>query len=245
MEKLIRGVTLLGIALISFTLILVFVIQPDSESQYKKSNKSRTLLLQIRGEDKFSEINFIVTQRGAKWFYLPSDLVLAVEPTLMTIGSTSQNLILTKSRDEFNESYGLAVDDAWQIDLVAFASLVESANGVEVKNPFSQTLNGFEAINYVFEATENPKVILDRFIEVWPAVISSFDSKDLINVLTAIGSSSRSSVEQYEFASYLRAMARLKDDVVFKESRVDDESRLTFKSRKRLIQAGVRETLAP
>jgi len=242
--KLVRLITLLGIATIVATLILVFVVKPKLEKQYTISNENRTLLVQFRGPEQFAELNFVVTNRGSKWIYIPSSLVFATSPAIVTLGSSAQNLILQNSVNQLNDGYGLQIDDVWQIDRVAFASFVEAADGVEVGQE-KTTLNGFAAAEYVFDATENPKVVFERFKEVWRQVVNSFGSSELSNVLTSIGSSSRSSIAQSEFAGYLKVMNKHRKQLVFRKTTLDKRFKLTLESRKRLIDAGVRETLAP
>jgi hypothetical protein len=231
--------------MICLTLILVFLVKPEVENQYTISNENRTLLVQFRGPEQFADLNFVVTQRGTKWIYIPNSLVFSTSPAIVTMGSSSQNLILQSSLNRLNDAYGLAIDDVWQIDRVAFASFVEAADGVEVKDLEMKTLTGFEAATYVFDATENPKVIYKRFKKVWRQVIDSFGSAELTNVLTSIGSSSRSSIAQAEFAGYLKVINKQRKEVIFRKTRLDERFKLTLKARKRLIDAGVRETLAP
>ncbi len=244
MAKLVRLVTLLGIATIAATLIVVFIVKPNIEQQYTISNENRTLLVQFRGPEQFAELNFVVTNRGTKWIYIPNSLVFSTSPAIVTLGSSSQNLILQSSLNQINDGYGLQIDDVWQIDRVAFASFVEAADGVEVGRD-KTTLTGFAAAAYVFDATENPKVILKRFKKVWRQVIDSFGSAELSNILTSIGSSSRSSIAQSEFAGYLKVMNKNRKQVVFRKTDLDERFKLTLESRKRLVDAGVRETLAP
>jgi hypothetical protein len=245
MSKLIRAVTLLGIGLIGVTLIFVLIVSPNAEKLINESDTNRTVLVQFRDDYDFAQLNFVVADRGTKWFYLQSNLEFSTDPSLTTLGSSSQNIVLQSSLNRLNETYGIEVDDVWQIDKVAFASLVEAADGVSVRDPQERTLNGFEAVSYVFEATKNPEVILSRFRKIWRQVVSSFGTKELINVLTAIGSSSRSTIEQSDLAGYLQGMAKQRKHVIFRKTHLDEEFMLTFKSRKRLIEAGVRETLAP
>lgn len=245
MTRLIKFVTSLGLAAISFSVILVFIIKPAAENQFTLSNENRTLLVQFRGPEQFAELNFVVTQRGTNWIYIPNSLVFSTSPAIVTLGSSSQNLILQSSLNRLNDSYGLEINDVWQIDRVGFASFVEAADGVEVQESEMKTLNGFEAATYVFDATENPQVIYKRFKRVWKQVIDSFGSAELANVLTSIGSSSRSSIAQSEFAGYLRNLNKQRKEVVFSKTHLDERFKLTLKARKRLIEAGVRETLAP
>jgi hypothetical protein len=245
MEKLIRAVTLLGLALLCITLIFVFAIRPEVESQFSKSNANRVVLVQFRDASDFAQLNFVVTNRGTKWFYVPSELVFETKASTLSLGGSSQNLNMETSLNLLNDAYGIEIDDVWQVDQAAFASLVESAGGVEVANPILQTLDGFEAVTFVFDATDNTPVVLQRFEKVWKQIIDYFGSNNLVNVLTSIGSSSRSSVEQSELAGYLRYLHRHQKDVVYKHLHIDADFALKVQARQRLIDAGVRETLAP
>ncbi len=245
MNRLARLVTTLGIVVITFALIFIFIVHPTAENQSPASNSKRSLLVQFRDAELFSELNFIVVDHGSKWFYLPNNLVFERSMGSSTLGATSQNLILQNSQNQLNDSVGIQIDDVWQINKVAFASLIEAVDGVTVQDLAAKTLTGFEAYSYVFDATDRPEEVLQRFEEIWPQVVDSFGSRNLQNELTAIGSSSRSSIEQSEFIGYLRMMNKHRKQLVFKKLQLTSDYTLKVKARQRLIDAGVRETLAP
>lgn len=245
MQKLVRATAAIGALILVLAVTYVFVVRPDAQKQSEPGNQERTLLVQFRDSSKFSELNFVVADAGKKWFYIPSNLVFETDPSIETLGTSAQGFLLRSSLNGLNETNGIEIDDVWQIDEVAFASLVEAADGVEILIPEKKTLDGFAALNYVFGETSNPKIILQRFKIVWRQLINSFGSSDLVNILTTIGSSSRSTIQQAEFAGYLEQINRHRKEVVFKKTKLNSDFSLTVKSRQRLIDAGVRERLAP
>ncbi|MEN9693090.1 MAG: hypothetical protein RLZZ330_734 [Actinomycetota bacterium] len=244
MNRLIRTVTIFAVALISLASVYVFVVRPSAEPVIKPSNTERTVLVQIRDDSKFGVLNFVVAPGSEKWFYVPSDLLLDDVTDPVTLGSAASELVLQNPLNALNEIAGLRITDVWQIDYVAFASLVEAADGVEIAET-RKTLRGFEAVAYIFEATSNSQIQLERFKEVWPQIVRSFGTRDLPNVLTSIGSSSRSTIEQTDFVGYLKMMNRNLKNFKFIRISLNDLNQLPVGARTRLIEAGVRERLAP
>lgn len=245
MQKIVRLTATFGALVILIAFLYVFAVRPVTDEPSPATNQERTLLVQFRDSAKFGELNFVVADNGKKWFYIPSNLVFKTDPAIVTLGSSAQGFILRDSLNQLNELTGIEIDDVWQIDDVAFASLVEVADGVEILQPEEKTLDGFEALNFVFRESSNPKIVLQRFKKIWPQIIDSFGQADLPNILTTIGSSSRSTIEQDEFVSYLEMVNQHRKDVVFRKTMLNSDFVLTFKSRMRLIDAGVRERLAP
>lgn len=245
MQKLMRVIAAFGVFILVTAIGYVFVVQPDADEPMGVDNLERTILVQFRDAAKFGELSFVVADQGKKWIYIPSNLVFTSEPAIITLGSSTQDFFLRNSLNRLNDSAGLEIDDIWQIDDVAFASLVEAADGVEIHEPEQKTLNGFEALSYIFEQTNNPKIILQRFKKIWRQIIESFGSDEMVNILTTIGSSSRSTIEQEEFAGFLALINQHRKDVIFRKTELNSDFKLTFESRSRLIDAGVRERLAP
>ena len=244
MKKLIQLVTYLAICLIGVAVFFVLVVRPDAEPSIKPTNSNRSVLVQIRDDAKFGVLNFVIAPGSAKWFYVPNDLLLKDAEDPVTLGSAAHEIVLLNTRNTFNDVNGLEVSDVWQIDFVAFASFVEAADGVEIQS-LHRTVSGFEAVSYIFESTQNPKIQLERFKEIWPQLVRSFGTKDLPNILTSIGSSSRSTIEQNEFVGYLKMMNKQFKNLKFAMLSLNDEKQLQLQSRTRLIEAGVRERMAP
>lgn len=243
MNRLIRIVTFFAVALISLASVYVFVVRPSAEPVIKPSNTERSVLVQIRDDSKFGVLNFVVASGSEKWFYVPNELLLDDVTDSVTLGSAASELVLQNPLNALNEISGLRITDVWQIDYVAFASFVEAADGVEIEET-QKTLRGFEAVTYVFEATSNPQIQLKRFKVVWPQIMRSFGTRDLPNILTSIGSSSRSTIEQNDFVGYLKMMNRNVKNLKFIRISLNDLNHLPVDARTRLIEAGVRERIA-
>ena len=244
MKKIIELATISAIILLSAAAIFVFIVKPEAEPTIKPTNSDRSVLVQIRDDAKLGVLNFVVAPKAQKWFYVPNDLLLSEEDVPKTLGSAASELVVQNPLNALNEITGLEITDVWQIDYVAFASFVEAANGVEIKSE-QKTLSGFEAVSYAFESTSNPQVRFHRFKEIWPQIVRSFGTKDLPNILTSIGSSSRSSIEQDEFVGYLKMMNKQIKNLDFSKLKLNDLKQLQLRSRARLIAAEAHERIAP
>lgn len=233
-----------------------------------------SMLVQIRGDDKNAVLSFIIADQGRSWFVLPANAVLTNGVTPQTVGSVAAALDIANAPREIENSLQISLDETWVIDRLAIAAMVESVGGITISAREDITLippnaeqglsltantptflNGMYASLYgVDTRRSDPTGRLRVFFEIFAPLLQKLDGGTLPEVLSAVGSTSRSSLEQRELIAvidklqYLDSVGQRRITILPTIWGVYEGKRgryLTREAREQLLAAGVRETITP
>ena len=232
-----------------------------------------SLLLQIRADDKSGWLTFVIANQGRTWFVVPREAVLSNGVTVQTIETTARSLNLDQTAAALESLLNVEFDEVWQVDRLGLSAFVEAAGGVIVTPKVDGVISpataeplaigGGSAINlsgmYASTYAVDPSIATNRdryrrFDQVFSSLMARLDAGTLTTALPAIGSASRSSMDQAELISFIEKLQQLR---AVRKPRVimlptitatyngEEYLYLLTAARTALIKAGVHERITP
>lgn len=206
-----RIMTATGVATLTAMLVVVATFnanlnRPDSSQLlFPKS-----ILFQLRDDDKSAVISVIVANGGKEWFVVPRDAVVQDSPGRITVAQSTETLDINSSARQISAVLDVEIETSWQIDRLAISGLVDSLGGVEIYPTSNQTirvsdddfvelhtgqsikLSGMYASLYATQGTAEQQMV--AFQKVWEQLMLHTDGANLKAVLASVGSSSRATI---------------------------------------------------
>ncbi len=239
-RRAVAALTLLGLVVIA-TLAIVVSQQrkldpqptPTAPTSAPAPTSAQTLLVQVRGSSLLAlgsvlmGINPDRTQLDQLW-WTPDwwiDQVGSQEVSAADLGRKPIEFVTTALQNQTQ----VPVEDAWVMDRLAFAGLVDAVGGVrvelasrtaylneqglpEILEPGPQTMPGARAADYVLDPSlRNEKTRLTRFQSVWDQILRRFpaDQEKARTLVVSLGALSKSTTTTDELADYLAQAKRL------------------------------------
>jgi len=266
-----RALWLAGLGVLTALLATVATFNANNVKPNFNFSMPRGVLLQVRDSDKSGWLTVVIADKGNTWFVVPAEAVVSNGLTVQTVGSTARSLNLDQTSAALEELLNIEFDEVWQIDRLGLSAFVEAAGGVDITpqktmvlSPLSAPdlnllggvtvrLQGVYASLYAVDPTiTKSKLRYNRFDEVWRELMAHLDGATLPDVLSAIGSASRSSMTQSELVAYIDRMQQIRDAAAPKvrvlptiEASYGGEPHLYLLSaaREALVAAGIRERI--
>ncbi len=237
-KRAVAAVTLLGLVVLATVAILVGQQKKYREPQPSPSPtaaaQGQTLLVQVRGSSLLAlgsvlmGINGERTQLDQLW-WRPEwwiDQVGPLEVSAADLGRKPVPFVMTAVQNQTQ----VPVDDAWVMDRLAFAGLVDAVGGVRLELPARtaylndqglpeileagpQTLAGAKAADYVLDPSlRNEQVRLQRFQNVWDQILRRFptDQEKARTLVVSLGALSKPTMNTDQLADYLSAARDLR-----------------------------------
>lgn len=268
-----RPLWIAGLLVVTLVFVTVATFNANTVRPNLNFSVPGSVLLQIRSDDKSGWLTIVIANQGRSWFVIPRDAVLSNGVTVQTVESTARSLNLDQTSAALESLLRIDFDAVWQIDRLGLSAFVEAAEGVVVtprrtgviSPPTAQPLSveagvaiklaGTYASMYALEPDLSSEMVrYRRFDEVLSSLMSRLDAATLTTVLPAIGSASRSSMDQAELISFIEELQQLRV-VADPEIAVLPTISATFNgeqylylltaARTALIDAGVRERIVP
>jgi LytR_cpsA_psr family len=230
-KRAVAAVALLGVVILATVAILVGQQRKYNDPQPTPSPTSipagQTLLVQVRGSSLLAlgsvlmGVNGERTQLDQLW-WLPEwwiDQVGAQEVSAADLGRKPVPFVMTAVQNQTQ----VPVDDAWIMDRLAFAGLVDAVGGVRVDLPSRtaylndrglpeileagpQTMAGARAADFVLDPSlRNERIRLRRFQSVWDQILRRFptDQEKARTLVVSMGALSKPTMTTDELADYL------------------------------------------
>jgi hypothetical protein len=234
MHKRALGAVLLLVVVIAATAVILIrqqrpapPIPPDPES-----SSTRTLLVQVRDQALLARGSVVLgldeERLNQLWWTTDwwVDQLGPQEVSAAELGRKPVPYILQTVGDQMQ----LRLDDAWVLDRLAFAGLVDAVGGVRIdvreqtvfltdqKRPVVisegvQTLSGALAADYVLDsALRDEQVRLTRFQAVWDQILRRFptDAEKSRTLVVSLGALSKATMPSEELAVLLSEMRDLR-----------------------------------
>lgn len=210
----------LGLLLLAAAVAVVsFLNQPAAEAPAIAMPES--VLLQVPGDDRDSVVNFLILDGGRTWLPLPVGMVLVPGTDPITLGEAADDLNPGRAAELLSVRLDLEITEAWQLDRLALAALVDSLSGIDITSddevflesgmtvPAGEVFNLSGLAASEFAVSGEGRVRAARFLEVWRAVLAETDAAFLPDLLTGLGSSSRATMSQPELVQYFEKLQYL------------------------------------
>lgn len=237
-KRAVAAVTLLGLVILATVAILVAQQQKHQDSKPTPTPttpaQGQTLLVQVRGSSLLAlgsvlmGINGERTQLDQLW-WRPEwwiDQVGAQEVSAADLGRKPVPFVMTAVQNQTQ----VPVDNAWIMDRLAFAGLVDAVGGVRLDMPTRtaylndkglpeileagpQTLAGAQAADFVLDPSlRNEQLRLQRFQSVWDQILRRFptDQEKARTLVVSMGALSKPTMNTDQLADYLSAARDLR-----------------------------------
>lgn len=216
-RRAVGAVGLLVVVLVATAIILITrQEQPDPPPDDPPQPVTQTLLVQLRNPDLLvlgSVLMGLDGQRLSQLWWTPDwwiDQLGRQEVSAAELGRKP----IQYSMQTLQDQTGVRVDDAWVLDRLAFAGLVDAVGGVRIDVPEAtsyvtqagdralllaglQTLTGAQAADYVLDTSlRDERERLRRFQDIWDQVLRRFptDSEKSRALLVSLGTLSKATM---------------------------------------------------
>jgi hypothetical protein len=237
-RRAVAAVALLGLVILATVAILVAQQQkyrnPQPTPAPTTAPQGQTLLVQVRGSSLLAlgsvlmGINGERTQLDQLW-WRPEwwiDQVGPQEVSAADLGRKPVPFVMTAVQNQTQ----VPVDEAWVMDRLAFAGLVDAVGGVRLELPARtaylndqglpeileggfQTLSGAQAADFVLDPSlRNERARLQRFQNVWDQILRRFptDQAKARTLVVSMGALSKPTMDTDQLADYLSAARDLR-----------------------------------
>ncbi|HQR79984.1 MAG TPA: LCP family protein [Actinomycetota bacterium] len=225
-KRAVLAVGLLVVVLLATASILISRRNPPAPPPDNPPEPvTRTLLVQLRDPDLLALGSVLVgldEQRLSQLWWTPEwwiDQLGRQEVSAADLGRKP----IQYSMQTVQDQTGVRVDDAWVLDRLAFAGLVDAVGGVRVDVPQAtsyvtyagdravltagiQLLTGAQAVDYVLDSSlRDESVRLRRFQAVWDQVLRRFptDPEKARTLLVSLGTLSKATMPSEELSALL------------------------------------------
>lgn len=268
-----RSLWIGGLLVITAVMVTVATFNANTVKPNLNFTMPDSVLLQVRNDDKAGWLTVVITGKGERWFIVPAEAVVSNGVTVQTVESTAKSLNLDQTSAALESLLNVDFDEVWQVDRLGLSAFVEAAEGVIVTprhdiritppnapelsllGGVSVKLSGMYASMYAVDPTLTAdQSRYARLDAVLASLMSRLDAATLPTVLPAIGSASRSSMEQAELIAFIEKLQQLRaisDPDIATLATIEATYNgqkyqyLLTKARTALIEAGVRERIAP
>jgi anionic cell wall polymer biosynthesis LytR-Cps2A-Psr (LCP) family protein len=262
------------VILIGAVVVAVATFNAESQNQQLPHfTVPDTVLFQLRSDDSHAVLSAVVADRGRTWFVIPNDTIMDKSDINSTIARIAEGVVPEGAVNAVSLGANVKIDEAWQLDRLGIAALVELVGGVQVtpksdmllgattpnaqmslsKNVTVQ-LNGIFAAWYALgEGAQSPSGKVAQFHEVWQQIMQRTDAATLSPVMSSVGASSHSTLSLPELVALFEKWQQINETdgiswVGIKTEYVGSEfGRIRVISalgRQQLLDAGAHERLA-
>lgn len=206
-----RFMTATGVATLTAVLVVVATFNANiNRPETSQLIFPKSILFQIREDDKSAALSVIIADNGQKWFVVPRDAVVEDSPGRITVAQSTETLDINSAARQISGVLDVEIEMSWQIDRLAISGLVDSVGGVtvvplrtqiiavsdddfvELERGQAITLTGMYASLYATQG--GPQQQLEAFTQVWEQLMLRTDGANLRPVLVSVGSSSRATI---------------------------------------------------
>ena len=268
-----RALTVFGFGLLLAVIATVATLRAQTPPSAIDYEMPQTVLLQVRDDDQQGYLNILLADEGKSWFVIPSAVVVRQGADVITLSESATAINQNASQSALSASLDIEIDEIWQINRLGLAAYLESIGGNIRVNPREETtlpvsdgeltlaagqtalLSGTLASHYVVDLQNlNEFQKSRRFVEVWAQLMNRLDGATLPEILSSIGSASRSSLPQLELINYVEKVQSAwsvgRPPVIVLATitatyQGQPQIYLTTKARQRLLAAKVRERITP
>lgn len=250
-KRAVGAVVLLGLVIAATVALLLTQRNPLPPSPVvPELPATRTLLVQVRDPALLARASVLVgvdQDRLSQLWWTTNwwvDQIGTQEVSAAEMGRKPVPYVMQTLQDQIN----VKVDDAWVLDRLAFAGLVDAVGGVRIDVAEStiyltdqgvaavlpaevQTITGAQAADYVLDAAlRNEKARLRRFEAVWDQVVRRFptDTEKARTLVVSLGALSKATMPSEELSTLLSDAHSLRITGKYAEATValDEQNRI-------------------
>ncbi|MEY4323232.1 MAG: LytR cpsA psr family [Actinomycetota bacterium] len=270
-----RLLNYIGVVLLGSVVVAVATFNAQSQNPTLPNfTMPHALLFQLRGDDSHAVLSAVVADQGRTWFVVPNDTIMDITDKNSSISKVAEGVVPEGAVNAMSLGANVEIDDAWQVDRLGLAALVELIGGVQVtpKNdmllgattPNAQLslsknvtvqLNGIFAAWYALgEGAQSPAGKLAQFREVWQQIMQRTDAATLSPVMSSVGASSHSTLSIAQLVALFEKWQQINetDDISwlglhteYVGSEFGRIRMISASGRQQLLDAGVHERIAP